>query len=193
MPRGPGVARAGFVTYTDVDEFLAAAGTVQEIDFETLPDGSPSFSGALITPEFNYTDQGVTFSSPFPELFVAGAPGFFSLGSEGPNPPGRNWIIADLVTPATAVGIFFPGDTTLSIFDVNEDLIGSATFGFHGGGLFLGIVSDVPIARAIEDRGDNGDIMESFLFAPIAEPTSLLLLGAGSVGVLARRRRKKSR
>ena len=58
----PGAVRAGFVTYTDVDEFRAAAGNVQEIDFELLPDGSPSVDGTLITPDFNYTDQGVTFS-----------------------------------------------------------------------------------------------------------------------------------
>ncbi len=182
-----GAARAGFVTYTDVDEFRAAAGNVNEIDFELLPDGSPSVHETFITPEFNYTDQGVTFSSPFPELFVAGSPGYFALASQFPDTSGRNWIIADLVTPATAVGIFFPGNTTLSVFDSDDFLIGSASLGGTGGGLFLGIVSDVPIARAIEDRGGSGEEMESFLFAPIPEPTTLLLLGAGAVGVFARR------
>ncbi len=125
--------RAGFVTYTDVDAFRAAAGNVNEIDFELLPDGSPSVDETFITPEFNYTDQGVTFSSPFPELFVAGSPGIFELGAHFPDTSGRNWIIADLVTPAWAVGIFFPGGTTLSIFDVNQDLIGSEHLLVGGG------------------------------------------------------------
>ncbi len=186
-------ARAGFVTYTDVDEFRAAAGNVNEIDFELLPDGSPSVYETFITPEFNYTDQGVTFSSPFPELFLAGAPGNFALVSQFPDTSGRNWIIADLVTPAWAVGIFFPGHTTLSVFDSNNLLIGSESASGGGGGLFLGIVSDIPIARAIEDRGASGETMESFLFAPIPETTTLLLLGAGAAGVLARRRHKISR
>ena len=48
--------RAGPVTtFTDLDSFLEAAGDVREIDFETLPDGTPSTSGTLITPDFNYT------------------------------------------------------------------------------------------------------------------------------------------
>ncbi len=186
-------ARAGFVTYTDVDEFRAAAGNVHEINFELLPDGSPSVDGTLITPDFNYTDQGVTFSSPFPRLSVEGSPGFFVLDSQLADSSGRNWLIADLVTPATAVGIFFPGHTTLSVFDSDDLLIGDASLVGTGGGNFLGIVSDIPIARAIEDRGASGESMESFLFAPIPEPTTLLLLGAGAVGVLARRRSKISR
>ncbi len=184
-------ARAGFVTYTDVDEFRAAAGNVNEIDFELLPDGSPSVNETFITPEFNYADQGVTFSSPFPELFVAGSPGIFELGAHFPDTSGRNWIIADLVTPATAVGIFFPGNTTLSVFDSDDLLIGSASLAGTGAGNFLGIVSDIPIARAIEDRGASFSTMESFLFTPVPEPTTLLLLVAGAVGILARRRRSR--
>ncbi len=182
-----GTARAGYVTFTDVNKFRAAAGIIHEINFELLPDGSPSVDDTPITPEFNYTDQGVTFSSPFPELSVAGEPGYFALDSQFAETTGRNWIIADLVTPATAVGIFVPGNTTLSVFDSDDLLIGSASLGGTGGGLFLGIVSDVPIARAIEDRGSSGEIMESFLFTPIPEPTTLLLLFAGSAGVFARR------
>lgn len=177
--------------FTDLDAFLAAAGDVHEIDFETLPDGTPSFSGALITPEFNYTDQGVTFSSPFPTLSVEGSPGFFALGSQFPDTTQRNWIIANLVTPATAVGIFFPGDTTLSVYDGNDLLIGNVSLSGGGAGLFLGIVSDVPIFSAIEDRGASGETMESFLFTPVPEPATLLLVTAG-VRVVLRRRRSRS-
>jgi len=50
------MVHAGFVTFTDLNTFLATAGNVNEIDFETLPDGSTSVVFAEITPEFNYTD-----------------------------------------------------------------------------------------------------------------------------------------
>ena len=65
-----GNASADVVTFTDLDAFLEAAGDVQEIDFETLPDGTPSVRFTPITLEFNYTDQGVTFSSPLPTLQI---------------------------------------------------------------------------------------------------------------------------
>ena len=43
----------------DYEGFVeAAGGEVQVIDFETLPDGSPSYAGAEITSEFNYTHPG---------------------------------------------------------------------------------------------------------------------------------------
>ena len=153
---GAGVhqAEAGVVqTFTDRDAFLAAAGNVREIDFETLPNGNPSFSGALITPEFNYTNQGVTFSSPFPELRINGSPGGFSLLSINHDTGARNWLIADFVIPAVAVGIVFSGHTTLSAFDGNERLLASIFGGAPGGGHFLGIVSSIPIDIAIGDLG----------------------------------------
>ncbi len=184
----PGAARAGFVTYTDEAAFRAAAGAVQEIDFETLPDGSPSVHGTLITPDFNYTDQGVTFSSPFPVLAVGGSPGFFGLASQIADTTARNWIIADLVTPATAVGIVFPGGTTLSFFDINDDLVGTASFIGAGSSFFLGVVSDTPIGAAIQDRGSSGESMDSFLFTPVPEPATLLLVAVGALGVAIRRR-----
>ena len=182
----PGAVRAGFVTYTDVDEFLAAAGNVQEIDFETLPDGSPSFSGALITPEFNYTNQGVEFFSQSPILQIAGNPisGFgLRAGpdqSEGP----RNWIIAELLTPATAIGVLFGGETSVAIFDGDGGLIALEEFGFGGLDQFAGFVSDVPIATVVIDDGIKRQSIQSFLFTPVPDPATLLLLGAGSVLLL---------
>src|SRR5947209_7955913 len=50
------------------------------IDFEHLPDGTPSHGGVEITPSFNYTAQGVTFSAPYGNPYVAGfGPGDFDL------------------------------------------------------------------------------------------------------------------
>lgn len=184
----PGGARAGWVSYTDVDAFLDAAGPVQEIDFETLPDGSPSVADTEITPDFNYTDQGVMFSSPFPILAIT-APiegSGFPLTASNLDTGARNWIIADFVTPAFAVGIVFPGQTTLSALDADEQLIASVSGGGSGAGWFLGIVSDVPIETAIGDRGSSFEIWESFLFTPVPEPTTLVLLCAGALAVYRR-------
>ncbi len=184
--------RAGPVTvFTDLDAFLEAAGDVREIDFETLPDGSPSFSNAEITPEFNYTDQGAEFFSPAPWLFTTGHPETgFNLkagnihGSGGP----RNWIIAELVEPALAVGILFPGSTRLTIFGAaDQELIATGDFGGGGLGRFAGFVSEIPIGFATVDRGIEAESIESFLFVPVPEPATLLLVASGSVILLRRR------
>jgi len=93
------------------------------IDFETLPDGQPSMAGVDITEDFNYDDQGVHFSAPFPYPFIEGNPvDGFGLGVSANE---ETWIIADLITPAYAVGAFFPGGTNLCVFDQ----LGSEMFG----------------------------------------------------------------
>ena len=186
------VAHAGIVTFTDYNAFLAAAGDVHVIDFETLPDGSPSAANTPITPVFNYTNQGVTFSSPFPELFIRYFEGGdTTLSAFHADDKARNWIIADLVTPASAVGIFFPGDTALTILDIDEQAIMSIEGGGSGSGFFLGIISDVPISSAIGDRGASAEIWESFVFTPVPEPGTIILLTVGAAVVV--RRRKYSR
>lgn len=187
--------RAGPLTFTDLDAFLQAAGDVREIDFETLPDGSPSFSGALITAEFNYADQGAFFSPAAPILQIAGNPisGFnLRAGRDGSGGP-RNWIIAELVEPALAVGILFPGFTRLSVFGAdNQELIATGDFGGGGLGLFAGFVSEIPIGYAIMDTGIEVESIHSFLFVPIPEPATLVLVALGAL-MLPRRRRSVGR
>jgi hypothetical protein len=178
---GGSAASAGPVqTFTDLDQFLAAAGDVREIDFETLPDGSASYYGAQITPEFNYTKEGVNFSAQVPPLRITGNPiGGFDLcagppGSEGP----PNWIVADLVEPATAVGILFPGVTRLWVYNTRGELTGSWTWG-GGGDYFLGAISPTDaIAQVVVNRGSERQYLESFYFTPVPEPATGLLLSA---------------
>ena len=71
---GVGVARGGVQTFVeDFEGFVEAAGPgLLEIDFETLPDGSPSEGGTPITKDFNYTEQGVFFWPPVPEMKIVG-------------------------------------------------------------------------------------------------------------------------
>ena len=177
----------------DYEGFVEAAGDVQTIDFETLPDGSPSEFGVEITPEFNYTDQGVTFFSQAPRLMIVGSEETgFDLGAypEQSNDPTRNWIIAEPVEPALALGYFFGGHSTLSAFDSEGALIETVTFAAGGPGLFLGIVVDSEIAWATADDGDNTASIDSFLFTPISEPATLILLTLGAVMVIRRRHRR---
>jgi len=187
---GSATAWAGPIqTFTDFDQFLAAAGDVHEIDFETLPDGNPSYYLAEITPEFNYAAQGVEFFSHAPDLRICGNDTFgFCLragpqGSEGP----PNWIIAELVHPARAVGIVFPGHTSLSLYTTGNDFLGTWHWG-GGGYFFLGAVSEqYPIGSVVVNRGYNFEAIESFHFAPVPEPGSVILLSVVGVVVAARR------
>jgi len=185
-----GRAEGGIAVFTDRNEFLAAVPRVREIDFETLPDGSPSVFETLITPDFNYTSEGVTFSSPEPFLAITGnAESGFNLraglfGSGGP----RNWIIADLVEPAFAVGVLYPGGTILSAFEVGSGtLITQQLFAEGGDNRFGGIVSDRPIGSVILDRGLEVHAINSFFFSPIPEPASGVLLVLGALMLIRER------
>lgn len=174
----------------DYAGFVEAAGDVQTIDFETLPDGSPGIAGTEITPDFNYTDQGVTFSSPRPRLYTVGnSVTGFGLMAESYPEFDPNWIIADFVTPAFAAGIVPVSSTTLSVFDLSGDLIASRRHGCAGPGCFLGIVSEVPIASGMIDGETYHISIGVFHYAPVPVPGSLILVlvGAGVLHARARR------
>jgi hypothetical protein len=152
---------------------------LQFINFETLPNGQPSVSGTQITPSFNYTHLGVTFSAPVGTPTVAGSgPGQFGLQVLAFNPPAHTWLRADFVHPSLGAGIWFPGRTTLSAYDTADNLIANITYGFSGGPWFMGIYSEIPIAYMIVDRGSNIEGINDFIFNPIPEPVSALLLAA---------------
>jgi hypothetical protein len=180
-------------SFTDIDEWRMAAagvgtGVVHEIDFETLPDGSPSFFGALITDEFNYTAQGVTFFPHALTLEIAGheETGFGLFAGYGTGVP-RNWIIGELVTPAAAIGVLFPGGTNISVFDQSGLLLGTEHFGGNGPN-FGGFVSQEAIGSVVIDRGSNIELLQSFLFTPIPEPATFLLMSAGVFCLIRRKK-----
>jgi len=187
----PMSARAQVTLYEDDYEgFLDDAGGVSTIDFETLPNGEPSEPGVEITEDFNYDLQGAHFSAPAGTPVIAGNPetGFdlFVIDSED------TWLIGDLSTPATALGIFFHGTTTLSIFGEDDTLLGEHTFGGCCESRFIGFVSDLPIAYATMDSGSNTETIDSFILAPVPEPGTLVLVSLAGSALLSRRRRRGS-
>jgi len=185
-------ARAGPVWFENDYEGWAAAATaaggiVQTIDFETLPDGRPSIAGTRITPDFNYTAQGVTFASPVNLPFIEGnVVSTFGLGVDSSPSLDRNWIIADLVQPASAVGVVHPAGTILSIFDEDGNLLGRRLFGVPGP-FFFGVISDIAIALSTSDRGGSGEGIGDYSFVAIPDVSTGILLLVGAAAAIARR------
>ena len=173
----------------DYEGFVEAApGEVRSIDFETLPDGSPSYPSAVITPEFNYTHLGATFLPHHdPGLYIFGNDMTdFHLNADSYPDGGRTWIIAQLVEPASAVGTYFVSSCTFSAYSEDGELLAQV---LHGGGgtRFVGFISHTPIAYATMDRGTYYASSDEFFFAAVPEPSSgALVLALGMVCVARR-------
>ena len=164
------------------------------IDFETLPDGSPSWVPAEITREFNYTRLGVTFlPQRDPGLFIYGneVTGFHLAADSYPSFE-RNWIIADLVTPASAVGVRYVFHGILSAYAADGTLLATVEYTWPGTH-FLGIVSDTPIAYATIDGESYYASADEFVFSSVPEPGSGLGFIMSAFVVLARDRRRAVR
>jgi len=170
----------------DYDGFVEAAGPLSVIDFETLPNGEPSVAGVEITEDFNYDAQGAHFSAPFPYPHISGGSSF-SLSTFEPLED-HTWLIAELITPANAVGAFYGGTTLLCAYDAGGEELGCAFYSEPGGPNFVGIVSDLPIHSVIFDSGGISESISDFEFSPVSEPGTLALLTSGVI--LATRRRR---
>lgn len=189
-------ARADILIFHDDESYLQAAGTVHIINFLEQPDGTPASDGVPITPSFNYDALGAHFAAGVGELTLAqDQDAGFVLRATVPE-PGQTWIDAALMTPAFAVAVLYGDATTLSAYDVNGTLLGIAEPDNPGlGGPrhdeagFLGIVSDVPIGSVRISRGSDHEEISAFLFTPVPEPATGLLLTCAVV--LFRRRRQR--
>jgi len=192
------VSTAGASALTFIDDyegFVEAAPTeVRSIDFETPPDGSPSYAGAVITPDFNYTHLGATFLPHHdPGLYIYGnSVAGFRLAADCYPYADYTWIIAEFVEPASAVGTYFVSDTTLSAFDASGNLIQAIEYWWPGTH-FIGIVSDTPIAYATIDRGGYRATSREFVFASVPEPClGVVLLGMSVMSLVRHRGRRAS-
>jgi hypothetical protein len=190
----PGASTAsGVQVYFDIDEFRAAAaevgtGVVHEIDFGILPDGTPAPTGGAsvqITPDFNYTVHGVTFSSHQPELIVLGhASGGGTLLANSESGI-RNWIEVTFSPQVFAVAIT-AGPPIFTIFDGKGRVLAESVFESE----FVGFVSEVPVGIARVDQNSNSASMSRMLFQPIPEPATILMIVLGGVFVISPSRGK---
>jgi len=184
---------ADVVTFeNDYDGFVEAAGPLSVIDFETLPDGSPSMSGVELTDDFNYDTQGIHFDAPLSNPYIAGnaETGFGLVTTENVE---DTWIIGDFITPGQAIGGFFPGSTELCAFDAKDQELAcvsaSTAPGIPG---FVGIVSDVPIHGFTFGSGTSTEGIHSVEFSPIPEPGALVLIGSSAFLLLRRGARQRN-
>ena len=171
------------------------------VDFETLPNGAASWAGAAINGA-NYASQGVTFSSSTNDLRINGNPiGGFGLRSGDFMNSNPTNIRADLQGGRNAFGIFFPGGTTLSVYDKQGNVLATNSFSSGGDNFFMGFVSDTPIAYAISERRYGSYVSSSEYWqaatysaniAAVPEPETygMMLAGLGALALLAKRRKR---
>lgn len=153
---------------------------LQHINFETLPNGQRRVSGTQITPSFNYTPLGVTFTAPAGVPTIAGSgPGQFGLQVLAFSPPMHTWLRADFTHPSSGAGIYFNGATNLTAFGTDDSVIATLSYGFSGGPWFIGIYSEIPIGYVIADRNDSFERIGDFIFNLVPEPASAFLLCSG--------------
>ncbi len=149
------------------------------IDFQTLPNGAPSFGGAAITPAFNYVLNGALFSPALPNLFITGNSQLgYGLTAYNSNILSHNSIIAQLTNPERGVGVYVLDHTTLLAYDAQGTLITSVSHSVSNAVGFVGIKSSVPIASVVIDNGHNSVTIDDFtlIHIPAPEPASAAFL-----------------
>ena len=165
------------------------------IDFEDLNDGDP------------ITDQYpcVNFSSPYGISASAhgyGPPAIDTLcaavGYDPVSAPYANWTFT-FPEPVWGTSLwigdinFFPGQTELSVFDADSNLLGSGLVGRQGNWSYVGLLSDAMDIWRIEFQAmpngvDPADAQAFDSVTVVPDPATLSLLLLGSVVALKRRR-----
>ncbi len=183
-------AFAGTTTYTNEANFLAGVNSYYLEDFNGYSYGVP-FNGTQFSANFGPVN-GFSWTASSPN-------GLFSLnGSLSIN------VATDLLTitftgaPVTAVGgIFMSTEFGGNIIDelVMVTLSNGTSMSLTGSG-FMGFISDLPILSLTIDGLDNPSsnwpaVDHFYAGNAVPEPASMLLLGSGIAGLLARRKLRK--
>lgn len=184
--------------------FLAATPALTVIDFD---DQAPD---AILTGN-EYAGQGITFSQPGGYQLQALAD---NNNFDPPSPTNSLFpeggsgiderLQADLVTPQLAVGLWIVDNELDSptmtedivFYDANDQVIYSTELPHVGlsqgpeGNFFIGLISDVPVAKIIMNESPDEQYLENVgwdnVYFGVPEPSALLLLSLG-VGLLRRR------
>jgi hypothetical protein len=194
-------AHASVIFYTSQAAFDAAASPTLIEDFET----GITKDTILAT----LTHNGITYTpfdgSPSPNVFVA-SPGYTNFGAGVTQPTttsiltasGNEDFSAAFTTSYLAVGfdtyLNGLGDVSVQFFN-GATLLGTFTYLSGNDMEYLGIVSTTPITSFRWTAAQGGElntgidnISVSNSLSSVPEPSAMLLLGSGLLGILARRK-----